>query len=608
MKPKLQLFNSLKMNKHKLLNVAIPAVVVVAFIAYAVYILVGVCSDVLITAQDRNVFTGDSLYFCEQIARPFGFFQYVGSFLTQFFYYPAVGAGMLIAIWLASAFAGIKAFTLKGGWCSAMILPAACFLAATVDLGYWVYCLTIPGYWFSQSVAFLCLMLLLWVANSTPRRFRIVWYAVIGFVLFPIFGWISYLFTICLFLSQFRKGDNGKATPKWIDIVGIIVTLIAPIIFHALLYENQPLNDVFNAGFPLFTTSTDSSLRPTIPFFILVGTTVVLSLGRVLPTVKKVPAFVGYVLVGIVSSIAVWNVIFKDSNYLYEMQMTQAAMSDDWQGVISVAEKTKTPSRAMVMLKNVALLNTNELGARSFELSNDGKEIYNPDSLNINIMHIASPVIYYNHGKINYAMRWCIEFAIPYGFSPYYLKMLTRCAEATGEKQLANRYINRLHSTLFYSDWKPAPVSPIVKELQTVCTDSLSNDENSCERYLISNISNIHSRKSKYYAELSLLYSMLTCNPNDFWPSMYDYVYTHKSNTIPTQYEEAYCLFQDKTGVKFPFELKISPATQERYQSFWDAGNNYARCGMNEDAVREAMREDWGETYWWFNAFGRKNY
>ena len=124
-----------------------------------------------------------------------------------------------------------------------------------------------------------------------------------------------------------------------------------------------------------------------------------------------------------------------------------------------------------------------------------------------------------------------------------------------------------------------------------------------CSLYLSVNMS-----KSKYYAELSLLYSMLTCNPNDFWPSMYDYVYTHKSNTIPTQYEEAYCLFQDKTGVKFPFELKISPATQERYQSFWDAGNNYARCGMNEDAVREAMREDWGETYWWFNAFGRKNY
>lgn len=594
------------MNKQKITGLVIPAAITVALISFAAYLLIGMYPDVLITAQDRNTFSGDSQFLHSLIARPFGVFQYIGSYLTQFFYHPAVGACMLIAIWAASFFAGIKAFRLKGLWRSLMILPAACLLASELDLGYWVYCLTIPGYWFSQSVAFLTLMLLLWAANSTPPRLRIVWYVAIGFVLFPALGWISYFFTICLALSQL--GMEGKRTPKWVAPTGIILTLVAPVIFRALLYENIPTKNVFWAGFPLFETSTNSSMRPSIPFFILTATTVFLSLGRKLPEMKKIPAYAAYLVVGIASSAYVWTNIFNDQNYLYEIEMTQATMSDDWQGVIRVAEKAKRPSRTMVMLKNIALLNTGELSTRSFELGNDGIEIYNPDSLNINIMHIASPLIYYNHGAVNYATRWCMEFAIPYGFSPYHLKIMARCAEATGENQLEKRYLNRLHSTSFYSDWKPAPVTPVVKELQTLFTDSLDNDENSCERYIISRFATKHNNKSKVYTELSLVYSMIIRNPNNFWISLYDYMYVRQINKLPRQYEEAYCLFMDQAKVKFPINIQISQETKGAYASFWNAGNGFARCGMTQEGVSEAMREDWAGTYWWFNAFGRQNY
>lgn len=596
------------LSKMNIWRLVVSVIVAVALVSYALYLLVGLYSDVLITAQDRNLYSGDSMFFSQQIACPFGLLQYVGGFLTQMFYYPVLGVCLLIAIWLASFFVGVKAFRLKGLWRSLMIVPMACLLASELDLGYWVYCLTIPGYWFSQSVAFLCLMLLVWAANSTPRRYRIAWYVVVGFVLFPFFGWISYMFVVCLALSQFAKNENGKTTPSWIDGVGIILAFVLPLIFRALLYEKIPFDDVFSAGFPLFKTSTNSSLRPVVPFFILTGTTVFLALGRVLPSWKKIPACIAYLVVGIVSSVFVWSSIFKDDNYLYEMQMAQATMSEDWQGVISVAEKTKTPSRTMVMLKNVALLNTGQLGDRSFELSNDGIEINNPDTLNINIMHIAAPLIYYNHGLVNYASRWCIEFAIPYGFSPYYLKMLARCAEASGEKRLARRYIGRLHSMLFYKDWQPAPDSRIVNELKSIYPDALDNDENSCERYIISHFSKQHYVKSPRYCELSLLYSMIMRDPNNFWTSFYDYILTHKGAKIPTSYEEAYCVFMDQAPVNFPLKVSVSPTTTERYKQFWDVGNGYAQSGMTEDAVRDAMLQDWGATYWWFNAFGRSAY
>lgn len=599
------------MNKQKLTSLIGPVAALVAFIAYAVYILIGIYPDVLYTAQDRNFYVGGSVFFNDTISRPFGLFQYVGAYLTQFFYYPALGAGMLIAIWVAIVLVGIKAFRLKGAWCSLMILPASCLLAATVDLGYWVYCLIIPGYWFSQSLGFLCILLLLWAADATSRRYRALWYFIIGFLGFPAFGWLSYLFAICLFLQQVRKGSF----PSWKDALGLILTAVAPLVFHAIIYKSISLLQVYIAGFPYFKTFTDESTRPLFPFLVLIAIFLVLSLSGILEKAKisskylsKTVAIVMPVLIAVVSFYGVWKVMFHDDNYIYEMQMNRATLDDDWKGVISIAEKTKHPSRTMVVLKNIALMNTGQLGERSFELGNSGLEINNPDSLNLSIMQIASPTIYYNYGKINYAMRWCMEFAVSYGFSPYYYKVLARCAEATGEKHLAERYKDRLHSMQFYADWQPKPATPVVKELQELFPDLLDDDTNNCERYLINTFSQSRNVSSKLLTELSLFYAIIIRNHNRFWQSFCDYMVHRNGKQIPIQYQEAYCLFNDKAPTNIPFKVDIQPEVIERYKAFWDTGNSSVKYYDTPETLGAYMEEDWGKTYWWFNAFGRNAY
>lgn len=603
------------MTKQKLTHIIVSAVTAVALVAYAIYVLVGTYSDVLITAQDRNMFAADWLYFSQAVARPFGLFQYVGGYLTQFFFNPAMGVAMLIAIWVASFCAGVFAFRLKGVWRSLMIVPVACLMASVVDLGYWVYCLNIPGYWFSQSVGYLCLLLLLCVANATPRRFRIVWYAVIGFAAFPFFGWFSYLFAICLALLQFKKNGEERTIPTWVDGVGITLSLVAPLVFHALLYEGLKLSDVYAAGFPFFKTSTDESYRQTIPFFFLTAVSFLMPVFGIfsnrewssnrLASISRValPCVVAFG-----SAYYVWIAIFKDDNYIYEMQMTQAAMNDDWKAVISVAEKTKSPSRTMVVLKNIALTNTGELGERSFELGNSGVEIYNPDSLNLNIMHIASPVIYYNYGKMNYSMRWCMEFAVPYGFSPYYLKNLARCAEVTGEKELAKRYTDRLNRLTFYADWKPSQPSRVAKELYRLFPDALDADDNNCERFLIRTFASAYDKESPLVTELSLFYSLIIRDASVFCPAFYDYAKSFKGESIPTAYEEAYCLFAGRFPERFPYKAKVRPSTMENYKRFMAEGNSCGQYASSEEEIGQQLFDNWGGTYWWFNAFGRNAY
>ena len=76
-----------------------------AFISFTVYILY-INQEVLYTAHDRSEFIVGAPFFNTLVSKPFGLMQYVGAWLTQFFYHPAIGAGILVAIWAAIFFVG----------------------------------------------------------------------------------------------------------------------------------------------------------------------------------------------------------------------------------------------------------------------------------------------------------------------------------------------------------------------------------------------------------------------------------------------------------------------------------------------------------------------
>ena len=229
-----------------------------AFIAFTVYILY-INQEVLYTAHDRSEFLYGAPFFHKLMLKPFGLMQYVGAWLTQLFYYPALGAAVLMAVWMLIFFVGVKAFKLKGSASALMLLPVACLLTSVVDLGYWVYALPIRGYWFSQSVGYLLMLLLLWVARYTPRKWHIVWY-LLGVCVYPVLGWYALLFILCL-------GISGKMS--WRELLGLLLMLSAAGIWHTLLYPNLNPDDVVMAGLPRFDIASDSSGRLSLPFWVL---------------------------------------------------------------------------------------------------------------------------------------------------------------------------------------------------------------------------------------------------------------------------------------------------------------------------------------------------
>ena len=581
------------MNKKSIVSSAVLYASLLAFMLFAVYILY-VNQEVLYTAHNRSEFIFGAPFLHTLLSKPFGLMQYVGAWLTQFFYHPALGASMLAVVWTLIFIVGTKAFRLQGSASALMLLPVACLLTSVVDLGYWIYTFTIKGYWFSQSIGYLVMLLLLWAARLTPRKWHLAWY-LLAFCTYPLLGWFAMLFVLCLVFTE---------KPTWRELVGIVLLIFTASIWHTQCYSNLKFDDVVLAGLPRFITASDKSEQLSIPFWVLGAVSVLIPLCRnYLAT--KLQSFIVPVLCAAIGISFTCSLMFRDQNYIDEMRMVRYAEDDNWKEVLRLAEGNKKPTTTMVFLKNLALANEGGLLDRSFKSGNIGFPIYNPDTLHVSFLEIASPLVYYNYGMMNEGIRLTFENAIQRGFSPFYLKVLSRCALAKGDQELQERYTTLLHHHPYYGNWQPTPVTAKVKELQNGYSDELSGVENS-DSYIVNSICLWYKSDSKATSEQALFYSMLRCDSHCFWPSLRNYLRLHEDEFFPEHAQEAYILFMDKAPEEKRMMIPVEEDVYNRYKKFSEAMAQRVKPGKTIGKVAEEMRGEWGDTYWYYYFFGRQ--
>ena len=588
----------------------VPALV---FAAISGIVLLGFYQDLLYTIHLRTPFIEGSLFFDDLFNEPFGLMKWVGCWLSQLCYYPLLGAIVLILLWTLSFFLGLKASGLTTRWSALFLLPLSCLLLGVVGIGYWVYIIKEYGLFFSQSVAFLLMLSVLCVVKDyvLPRNHSSFIVLLIAILLYPVVGWFSFLFVLCVLPALIRT--NG------LKALIILLAILSPTIYKYILFGGTSNEMLWRAGFPLFDDQAVFHIRQSVPYILLAITTLAIFVFSAFgekhnersESTSKRGIYVYAVVTLIVSAISflgVWQFMFKDYNYLAEMRMVKYSLDDNWQKVVEEAQQTSRPSRAMVVLKNIALMNTGELGDRSFQLSNDGRDIKNPDSLNVNSMQIAAPIIYYNYGKIVFATRWATELAVTYGYSPFVLMNLCRSALAKGETKAAERYLTLLHSHLFYVDWQPKPVSPLIKELDSAFADVLDSDGNNAENYLINIFSNSSESGWATVREIALFHSMLTGEPSLFWPCFIAFAQVEPDQVLPLHYQEAYCCFMERFPIEMPFKVKINDSTVQNYVSFRRQYQVLKDAGYDNETIGEALRGKWSGTYWWHTSFGRSRY
>ena len=107
-------------------------------------------------------------------------------------------------------------------------------------------------------------------------------------------------------------------------------------------------------------------------------------------------------------------------------------------------------------------------------------------------------------------------------------------------------------------------------------------------------------------SEQALFYAMLRCDSHRFWPSLRNYLKLHEDEFFPVHAQEAYILFMDKAPEEKRMMIPVEEEVYNRYKQFREVLQKRMKPGLTLGKVAEDMREEWGDTYWYYNIFGRK--
>ena len=546
-------------------------------------------NDFLWKLQEQNLFLDTSLFFKEQMVVPGGLLSWVGTYLTQFFYYPWLGTMILCLLWLLLMWLVKRVFQLSAQWAPLTLIPVGLLLLTIVDMGYWVYMLKLQGHVFVGTLGTAAVAALLWGFRVLPNRYglrplMIVVTAALGYPLMGIYGLgAALLMGICSW-----RQENTLWKKAGYCVLALMCVVVVPLICYRQVYYQTNLANVYYAELPLYFI-TEEYHAYYVPYYLLAAFFLVLS---IVP-IKPIKPIKNYTIQGILLLTLVAGVVhfwYRDENFHHELKMQRCIEQSDWRGVLKEAALQKDePTRAVVMMRNLALSRLGIQGEDMYAYENGSKEYAAP--FGMRLMLVSGPLMYYHYGLLNYSSRLSTEMGVEFSWRVENLRLLAKCALLRNEQQQARKYLKLLKHTTFYKDW--AEGARTLPELQNVSRmmhydNVLSGDQGNIERFLMNRLAESTDTTDVYFQEQALLASLWTKDINQFWYHFNDYVRLHPKTRIPRYYQEAaylYCMIEGREGVdRMPFDESI----KQSFNNFAMAAERYDNADV--DVARPALQ------------------
>ena len=557
-------------------------------------------ADLLWKLQEQNLFLDTPIFFKEQMAVPGGLLSWVGTWLTQLFFYPWLGTLVLCASWLLLMWLVKKAFALPNEWTPLALVPVCLLLLTIVDMGYWVYLLKLPGHAFVGTLGTIAVVALLWAFRALPQRWglRLVFIGVtafVGYPLYPLFGIYGIAATLLMGLYIWRFDQ-----PFWQKITGSVLALagaaLVPLLCYHYAYHETNIANIYFAGLPLYFLQEEYHAYY-LPYYGLALFFVVMVLLR-LDGVKRFKRIATQAIVLGALAFAVFNYWYKDENFHHELRMQRCIEQNDWQGVVDEAALQKDePTRAIVMMRNLALSRLGRQADEMYLYPNGSKRYEAP--FNMRLMLCVGPMIYYHYGMINYSARLSTEMGVEFGWRVENLKLLAKCALLNKEEGRARKFLNLLKHTTFYGSWANSVREK--DELNTVARmmhydNFLSGDNGYVEQFLMKRLAESTSKDDALFQEQALLATLWTKDNKQFWYHFRDYLELHPNARIPRYIQEAAYLYGKLEGREMIDQMPIDPMVKQSFENFMGAAQNYNH--MEADIVREGMK-GYSDTYYY---------
>ena len=568
-------------------------------------------ADLLWKVQQHNVFLNTSLFFHQMMAMPGGMLSYLGAFFTQHFYYPWVGVILMCSWWLLLMWLTKRTFNIPVRWTVVTVIPVAILLVANMDMGYWVYFMKMPGYFYAATIGTTVATALLWAFRSLPENKWIsaAYVFVTTLVGYPLLG-VYALVAVALMAVLAWRLSKEKSTNIILSVIALLSIIAIPLLYYRYVYVGTNSNDIYRVGIPVFGI-VDSYPNYYIPYYILglffLLVSVVYSTDRSERTIKAKD----WVLQGCVfAAVAgcVYHFWYKDANFHHEIRMQRCIEQADWEGVVEEGEKQDgEPTRAIVMMHNLAL---SRLGRQCDEMYNFPKGSKRPNSpLPVYMFNVAGRMMLYQYGAMNECHRICMEEGVEYGWNVEQLRDLARTAMFNKEKQTARKFLDILRQTTYYGGWadhmesllndpqalaKDAETGPVSRMMHY--TDRLDAVEGKVENALMTTLAE-HDADDIYFQEQAVLAAMWTRNPALFWPRFEHYVKLNGEENMPPRiFQEAAWLFANMQGQEGLDEWSLEPGVQENLSGFMRLLQQYKQAPTPSN--RKYIYDYYGKTYY----------
>jgi len=568
---------------------------------------------------------------------PGGAISWLGTFFTQFFYYPWLGTFLLCALWLIITLLTIHLYRLRGPWMMFSLLIPLAIMACFVQTGYWVYYQKLQGHLFVPTIGILLALLSMEIYRFIPNRWaKLVWMAVVCTAGYPFFGaWA--LGATALLVTVPGKNEEKPYDLKF-SAIGLFCALVLiaaiPQVYYQQCFEMTQRAYVYVTAMPCFRYGADIFKQYRWPYYAIIAAFLIISLiswcesisftKKLKPWMSSLLAII-FVCAGIFGVDKVW---YRDVNFQKELAMYRAIEDLDWERVLTIARDASTvkPTRQIVMFKNLALFRLGRAGQEMFTYP-EGSTPQNAP-WKVHMAQIGGKLVYLHYGKENFCYRWCMEDGVEFGWKAETFKLMARNCLLNCEWEAARKYLNLLKQTLFHGSWaehyeallktpeafdlakleasaaagKPLMSERDMKEFAPIMhlmtyPNRLDGDNTLVEMYLMQTFAHGNG-DDPLFQEMTLISAMQMKDIDLFWPRFIKFATMHPTIHMPRHYQEAAYLYghlENKVDIsRMPFDQEV----RDSYSRFMKFNE---QCGpMSEEQKAIAFFPQFGSTFYYF--------
>lgn len=383
------------------------------------------------------LFTDD--YFSERLSSPGGMADYIGEFITQFYYVPLYGA-ILTALLLTSA------QVLLGLACRRCALRDIAYFMAAVPSILYVGAMGDENVLLSYAAAMMLTSLFLYL-DTFRRKTAPLFDSLIIIAGFTMLYWMAgpFAFVYIIGYGILRRSPISS-------VVGFAFAFFLIWMMHELWFEQIPVSRMLQ-GINYYRVP---EIYPCILYVIAV-------ISALIPVVTLIKAKGKNMIIvaGVVSTAALLAAVCfvpksfnpdKSRVFAYDALVRQGRWSD----IIEKAKKERPSDQMSLQAQNLALGMRGQLAESMFQFNQKGIEgLIGRDHLDNTSQLITAEVLYrLGLTKVAFSTTFDLQEAIMNDRkSGRFMKRMAECMLINGNYPLAEKFLKQLEHSLYYSDW-----------------------------------------------------------------------------------------------------------------------------------------------------------